>query len=136
MNFARHTTVAAGGHRWWVTHGDQFDAVISDQPTLVSAADAGYGVLQRLSAAVAGWAKRSCKTFLRAVEAVREQAVAEALRRGCVGAVCGHTHVAESSDGYLNTGSWVTPDRPTYAVADEAGLRLEWWWDEGRNAGA
>jgi UDP-2,3-diacylglucosamine pyrophosphatase LpxH len=125
-------TFEAGGRRYLVAHGDQFDGTLN-LTWVGDAADWCYHGLQRASRPLAHWVKSASKKVCGVVEAVERGALAQARRRGFGGIVTGHTHFCHDehigATHYLNTGCWV--DTPcSYVVADESGARLGHW--EGR----
>lgn len=122
--FAEHECV--DGKRLFVTHGDQFDLIVTHSKMLSVLGGWAYDQLlvvnrfynagrkrlgmpyASLSQAIKGKVKRAC-TFVSKFEAVLLE---EAERRGMDGVVCGHIHKAEHSVGengliYLNCGDWV-----------------------------
>jgi UDP-2,3-diacylglucosamine pyrophosphatase LpxH len=130
----------ADGRRLWVTHGDQFDAVVQCARWLAVLGDQSYEFtlalnrhLNRLRAWL-GFPYWSLSRYLklkvkRAVNFIGdfETAVArEARRRGLDGVVCGHIHHAEmrAVEGvlYCNDGDWV---ESLTALVEHADGRLE-----------
>lgn len=122
--FAEHHCV--DGKRLFVTHGDQFDLIVTHSRMLSMLGGWAYDQLlvvnrvynagrkrlgmpyASLSQAIKGKVKRAC-TFVSKFEAVLLE---EAERRGMDGVVCGHIHKAEQTVGdngltYLNCGDWV-----------------------------
>jgi UDP-2,3-diacylglucosamine pyrophosphatase LpxH len=120
---AIHTT--ADGRRLWVTHGDQFDAVVRYARWLALLGDWAYTSAQtvnywfNVARRQFGFSYWSLSNYLKhkvknAVQYIGqyEQAVAEEARRRAVdGVVCGHIHSAEIRDFdgvlYCNDGDWV-----------------------------
>jgi UDP-2,3-diacylglucosamine pyrophosphatase LpxH len=120
---AIHTT--ADGRRLWVTHGDQFDAVVRYAKWLALLGDWAYTAAQNvnywfnLCRRHLGFSYWSLSNYLKhkvknAVQHIGkfEVAVADAARRREVdGVVCGHIHFAEIRDFdgvlYCNDGDWV-----------------------------
>jgi len=118
-----HTT--ADGRRLWVTHGDQFDAVVRYAKWLALLGDWAYTTAQtvnywfNVARRQFGFSYWSLSNFLKhkvknAVQYIGkfEDAVAdEARRREVDGVVCGHIHCAEIRDFdgilYCNDGDWV-----------------------------
>lgn len=95
-----------------VLHGDIFDEYISKYPRLAKIADFFYRLIQKIDTSLY-WArklKRGSKTFLRAVEKVKQRSIEYCLKnKGNI--VClGHTHYPEfcALNGvcYYNSGSW------------------------------
>jgi UDP-2,3-diacylglucosamine pyrophosphatase LpxH len=131
----------ADGRRLLVTHGDQYDLVVTHSPALAAFGGVTYDLLihanraynrvrsafglpyASLSQAIKGRVKQAC-TFVSRFE---EELVAEARRGGFHGVVCGHIHKAELrclDDGiqYVNCGDWV--ESCTAAVEHDDG-RIE-----------
>ena len=120
---AYHTT--ADGRRLWITHGDQFDAVVRYARWLAYLGDWAYNTVEAINywfnlvRRVLGFRYWSLSKFLKhrvknAVQFVSkyEEVVAEeARKRGVDGVVCGHIHHAEMRDFdgllYCNDGDWV-----------------------------
>ncbi len=121
--FAEHTCL--DGRRLLVTHGDQFDLIVTHSKALSMLGSWAYERLltvnrvynagrkrlglpyASLSQAIKGTVKRAC-TFISRFEQIL---IAEARRRGMDGVVCGHIHKPEQRDidglAYLNCGDWV-----------------------------
>jgi len=144
---ATHTT--ADGRRFFVSHGDEFDALLRHEGLLHLVGDSAYGLLL----AVNRWYNRlrrrlgrpywSLSAYLktrvgRAAEYMRrfERAAArETRRREADGYICGHIHKAgiERLDGvvYCNDGDWV--EHCTGLVEDfDGSLHLLHWADHKR----
>jgi UDP-2,3-diacylglucosamine pyrophosphatase LpxH len=116
---------SADGRRFWVMHGDHFDAVVQCAPWLAHLGDHLYEwaleVNRHVNSARArlGLPYWSLSRYLklkvkRAVSFIGDYEAAvirEARRRGVDGVVCGHIHHAElREDGevvYANCGDWV-----------------------------
>jgi len=123
QNEAFHTT--ADGRRLWITHGDQFDAVVRYARWLALVGDWAYNTVQGINywmnqiRRILGFRYWSLSAFLKyrvknAVQFVSrfEEVVAEeARKRGADGVVCGHIHHAEMREMngvlYCNDGDWV-----------------------------
>jgi UDP-2,3-diacylglucosamine pyrophosphatase LpxH len=135
---ALHET--AGGRRFLVIHGDEFDAVINNALWLAILGDIAYDIAAGANT-VLNWFRRglglsywSLSAFLkyRVKRAVNhagnfEMKLAAAAREaGATGVICGHIHHAamHTIDGiqYVNTGDWVESGT---AVAEHADGRLE-----------
>lgn len=146
--------VTADGRRLWVTHGDQFDAVIQHGKWVSRLGDGMYGLALWANRHVSRWRQRmgleywSLSQYLKnrvknAVDFIsdfEDALIAEARRRGFDGVVCGHIHKAEmrTVDGllYCNDGDWV--ESMTALVEDHRGeLHLLRWGREtsGSTAG-
>jgi UDP-2,3-diacylglucosamine pyrophosphatase LpxH len=99
---------------------------LTDHPFLTDLADWFYLSMQRIGRPLAANAKRSCKTFLRCVERVRQEAIAYAHSKNIDIVVCGHTHHAESFESefpdqqptYHNTGCWTDHQCHYWTVQD------------------
>ncbi len=115
----------AGGKKYLVLHGDEFDIIIRYARWLAFLGDRSYEAALALNTPL-NWARRqfgldywSLSNFLKqrvksAVNFIGEFEVAlaaEARRRGVDGLICGHIHHANSRmiEGihYLNSGDWV-----------------------------
>jgi UDP-2,3-diacylglucosamine pyrophosphatase LpxH len=115
----------ADGRRLLVIHGDEFDQVVRCHPWLAHVGDRAYQVAlvinrwfnagRRLCGlpywSLSQWLKHKVKDAVAYVGEFERAVVAEALRRGVDGVVCGHIHKAElrEVDGvlYANDGDWV-----------------------------
>ena len=116
---------AADGRRYLVTHGDEFDGIVTHAKWLAFLGDYAYRALLGLNTRWNGLRRRlglgywslSAYLKLKVKNAVKfiddfENAVAdEARRRGVDGVICGHIHHAEMRDIggvlYINDGDWV-----------------------------
>lgn len=132
----RQVHVTAGGLRYLVTHGDQFDAVVTRAKWLSQLGAWAYDKLLWLNHWVAigrGWFNLpvwSLSKFLKhkVKEAVRymndyEEALAQIARdNDCVGIICGHIHHPEDrmigDIHYLNTGDWVENQSAVVELTD------------------
>jgi UDP-2,3-diacylglucosamine pyrophosphatase LpxH len=97
-----------------VIHGDIFDDFLSKYPLITKLADSLYRLIQRLDSSFY-WPrllKRSSKTFIRAIEKVKERAKNYCRIENYDGIVCGHTHMSDLDENdsvcYYNTGCWTT----------------------------
>ncbi|MBY0230006.1 MAG: UDP-2,3-diacylglucosamine diphosphatase [Gemmataceae bacterium] len=110
----------SGEARHLVLHGHQFDSFITKRPLLTALADAAYRFLQWIAPThhFAKMAKHGSKSFLRNVSKIAAGAVALAYRRGCTGAICGHTHHAVVGPDYSNSGCWTELPCTYLTVAD------------------
>jgi UDP-2,3-diacylglucosamine pyrophosphatase LpxH len=146
---AVHTT--ASGVRLWVTHGDDFDAVLLHAAWLAHLGDALYMFslrlnrwLNRLRAltgrpywSLSQYLKGQVKNAVNHISRFETLLAEEARRRGAGGVVCGHIHRAElrllgDARGtlYANCGDWV--ESQTFLSEDDEGvLRLLEWTEEG-----
>ena len=132
--------LAADGRRYWVVHGDAFDAVIAPGGARALIAHFGYRALVRLNAAAAAvrtrlglpyWSLAAfVKSRVRDAEAFivryEETLAAEAARRGYDGVICGHIHQARhrliGGITYINDGDWV---ESCTAAVEHADGRME-----------
>ncbi len=94
-----------------IVHGDEFDEIMSKYPFLAKWADLIYRwMTRRFPKCVCRSLKKSSKTYSRAIEIVKEKAIAEGKRRKIQAVICGHVHMAESDYNseveYHNSGSW------------------------------
>ncbi|MGL4549612.1 MAG: UDP-2,3-diacylglucosamine diphosphatase [Gemmataceae bacterium] len=102
----------SGRERLLVLHGHVFDSFIRSRPLVTALADGVYRFLQWLDGShrFAKMAKHGSKTFLRCADKIADGATDLARRRGCTGAVCGHTHHPVSQPdrpvAYFNSGCW------------------------------
>jgi UDP-2,3-diacylglucosamine pyrophosphatase LpxH len=126
IEVVEHTIhVGAGGGRYLVIHGDQFDLVVTQARWLALLGDKAYelalvanrwfnGVRRRLGFpywSLSQWAKLKVKNAVNFIGDFEKTLVAEAARIGVDGVVCGHIHhAADRRDfgiHYLNCGDWV-----------------------------
>lgn len=116
---------SAGGQRYLVTHGDQFDIVLRHLPWLAHIGDWAYHMLLALNSglnavsrafglrywSLSAWAKRKVKGVVNYISRFEASLSSEARRQGAQGVVCGHIHHAADRDvsgiHYLNSGDWV-----------------------------
>jgi len=103
------------GKTFIVLHGDIFDEYIAKYPNLAKLADFFYRLIQKLDKSLY-WArklKRVSKTFLRAIETVKQRSIDYCIKKKGDIICLGHTHYPESCvvDGihYYNSGSWTDP---------------------------
>jgi UDP-2,3-diacylglucosamine pyrophosphatase LpxH len=146
-----HTT--AGGRRYTVMHGDEFDVVVRSAKWLAFLGDRGYELALWLNHPL-NWVRRhlglgywSLSAYLkyRVKKAVAfigafEEAVAtEARRRGVDGIICGHIHHASDRNfhgtHYLNCGDWVESCTAVIETL-EGELRVIQWGEAGRDEAA
>lgn len=123
LNEAIHVT--AGGKRYLVLHGDQFDGVVLHARWLALLGDQAYEIalllnqhLNRVRRALGMpyWSlsallKRKVKQAVQYISNFEEAVVREARQRGADGVVCGHIHTPQMRDiggiHYCNDGDWV-----------------------------
>ena len=115
----------ADGRRYYVTHGDQFDLVVTQARWLALLGDAAYDgaiVVNRwLNAlrrrfgfpywSLSQWVKQAVKKTVSYIGEYEKTLSAEAARHGADGVICGHIHCAAIHDQfglrYVNCGDWV-----------------------------
>jgi UDP-2,3-diacylglucosamine pyrophosphatase LpxH len=114
-----------------VIHGDVFDDFLSKYPLLTKIADNIYRFIQRLDPSFY-WPrllKRSSKTFLRAIEKVKNRAKNYCINEHYDGVICGHTHISDLDESdevcYYNTGCWTT-DPCCYLSVKNNVFRIEY----------
>jgi len=130
----------ADGRRYLVTHGDEFDGVVTHARWLAFVGDYAYRmallvntlfnrVRRRLGFgywSVSAYLKTRVKNALQFIENFEAAVAEEARRRGVDGVICGHIHKAEMRwiDGveYINDGDWV---ESCTALAEHPDGRLE-----------
>lgn len=116
---------AADGKRYLVTHGDEFDGVVTQAKWLAFVGDWSYRALLRLNTSwnlirrrmgfgywsLSAFVKLKVKNALQFIENYEAAVAGEARRRGVDGVICGHIHKAEMRDMdgilYINDGDWV-----------------------------
>ena len=117
--------VAADGKRYLVTHGDEFDGIVSKAKWLAHLGDYSYRALLTLNTrwnglrrrlglgywSLSAFVKLKVKNALQFIDDFEHAVAEEARRRGVDGVICGHIHHAEMReiDGvlYVNDGDWV-----------------------------
>ncbi|QUS59179.1 UDP-2,3-diacylglucosamine diphosphatase (plasmid) [Pseudovibrio brasiliensis] len=115
----------ANKKKYLVTHGDQFDVVVSHARWLAFFGDWAYVTALKLNTVInycrrkmgltywsfAAWAKQKVKKAVNAVGKYEKTLVFEARRQNVQGVICGHVHHAASHETngihYINTGDWV-----------------------------
>jgi UDP-2,3-diacylglucosamine pyrophosphatase LpxH len=128
------------GKRYLVTHGDQFDLVISNARWLALLGDKAYDLAIMLNRVVNGaarrfgfrywsfsrWAKLKVKNAVNFIGDFEKTLVAEARHRDVDGVICGHIHhpIIHHHYGihYVNCGDWV---ESCTAIAEHYDGRLE-----------
>ena len=116
---------AADGKRYLVTHGDEFDGVVTQAKWLAFLGDWSYRALLRINTSwnlirrrmgfgywsLSAFVKLKVKNALQFIENYEAAVAGEARRRGVDGVICGHIHKAEMRDMdgilYINDGDWV-----------------------------
>lgn len=117
--------ITADGRRYWVIHGDLFDAVVQCERWLAIVGDNLYELTLRLNRhlnrirarlglpywSLSAFLKHKVKRALNYVMQFEEAVAQETRRRGHDGVICGHIHRAEirpiGDVVYCNTGDWV-----------------------------
>jgi UDP-2,3-diacylglucosamine pyrophosphatase LpxH len=130
----------ADGRRYLVTHGDEFDGVITHAKWLAFLGDWSYRALLALNThwnllrrrmgfgywSLSAFVKVKVKNALQFIENFENAVAEEARRRGVDGVICGHIHKAEMRDIdgvlYVNDGDWV---ESCTAVVEHRDGRLE-----------
>ena len=123
MAEAVHTL--ANGQRYWVIHGDAFDAVVQLTPWIAHLGDHLYETTLKMNRhinvfrerlglpywSLSAYLKHRVKTAVNYVSDFEAAVAREASARGYFGVVCGHIHRAEirQVEGvtYCNDGDWV-----------------------------
>ncbi|MGH6816879.1 MAG: UDP-2,3-diacylglucosamine diphosphatase [Hyphomicrobiaceae bacterium] len=136
-----HTT--AGGKRYVVKHGDEFDVVVRTAKWLAILGGYGYEAALWLNNplnwlrrclglgywSLSAYLKNRVKTAVSFIGAYEDALAADARRHGADGIVCGHIHCAADRRigpiHYLNCGDWV--ESCTAIVETAGGLSLVYW---------
>ena len=142
----------ADGRRYLVTHGDEFDGIVSHAKWLAFLGDYAYrallaantrwnGLRHRLGLgywSLSAYVKRRVKTAACFIDDFERALSDEARRRGVDGVICGHIHHAEMRDIdgvlYVNDGDWV--ESCTAAVERRDGKLELVHWTTRRQAAA
>jgi len=129
LEVADEAWVESAGKRLLCLHGDVFDSWISNRPWVTHLGDCVYHAFQWIdnSHRVARWLKRRCKSYLRNSEVVKRRALEYMSHRGADLVTCGHTHAAEVSGRYSNSGCWTEAGACTYLAVRDGEVRLEQW---------
>lgn len=138
--------VGADGRRWFVSHGDEFDAEVSHPAWLQWLGDFGYNVALRFGDAVhrvrrlcglrywsaSAWLKTHVRQARAYIDRFERTAAATACRQGFDGFLCGHIHKAavREIDGvvYANCGDWV--EHCTALLEEPDGRLALWHWSD------
>jgi len=117
--------VAADGKQYLVTHGDEFDGIVTHAKWLAFLGDYGYRALLTLNTgwntlrrrfglgywSLSAYVKLKVKNAVKFIDDFENAVAEEARRRGVDGVICGHIHHAEMRDIggvlYINDGDWV-----------------------------
>lgn len=127
--------LSVGARRYLVYHGHGWDRSLELPTLLISAGDWIYRAAQRVDRShnLARRLKHGCKSFCRAVDQLRGQAVVTARQRSFDGVILGHSHVAgdQHIDGvhYLNSGCWT--ELPAGFVGVRDGEARAYHWADG-----
>lgn len=134
----------AGGRRFLVTHGDEFDVVVRYARWLAFLGDHAYGLALALNTGVnqlrrrlglpywslSAWLKHRVKQAVNHIGEFEKALVQEARRNGADGVICGHIHHAAMRDiggiTYVNTGDWVESCTAVGETRD-GGLEIIHW---------
>jgi UDP-2,3-diacylglucosamine pyrophosphatase LpxH len=113
------------GRKFWVIHGDYFDAVVQQAKWLAYVGDYLYEFTLKLNRylnnlrgrlgfpywSLSAYLKHKVKSALNYVTDYEQAVAQEAAKQGFHGVVCGHIHRAEIRDikgiQYCNDGDWV-----------------------------
>ncbi|WP_158918091.1 UDP-2,3-diacylglucosamine diphosphatase [Caulobacter sp. S45] len=131
---------AADGKRYLVTHGDEFDGIVSHAKWLAFLGDYAYRALLSLNTrwnalrhrlgmgywSLSAYVKLKVKNAVQFIDDFERAVSDEARRRGVDGVICGHIHHAEMREIhgvlYVNDGDWV---ESCTAVVEHQDGRLE-----------
>jgi UDP-2,3-diacylglucosamine pyrophosphatase LpxH len=144
---------AADGRRYLVTHGDEFDGIITHAKWLAFLGDYAYRALLSLNTrwnalrrrfglgywSLSAYLKLKVKNAVKFIDDFENAVAEEARRRGVDGVICGHIHNAEMRDIggvlYINDGDWV--ESCTAAVEHHDGrMEIISWAQVGHVVGA
>ncbi len=144
---------AADGRRYLVTHGDEFDGIVTHAKWLAFLGDYAYRALLSLNTrwnalrrrcglgywSLSAYLKLKVKNAVKFIDDFENAVAEEARRRGVDGVICGHIHHAEMRDIggvlYINDGDWV--ESCTAAVEHHDGrMEIIAWARVGHAIGA
>ena len=110
----------SGGKKILCLHGHEYDGFLAQHPWLSWIGDQIYGALQWLdrSCGLARRAKLQSKEFISCASKVKAGAKLTAREYGFDIVCCGHTHLAEASHPYYNSGCWTESPGTYLAVKD------------------
>jgi UDP-2,3-diacylglucosamine pyrophosphatase LpxH len=132
--------LGADAKRYLVTHGDQFDLIVTQARWLALLGDKAYDFaiaanrvfndVRRVFGfgywSLSQWAKLKVKNAVAYIGEYERALVEDAKRHGAHGIICGHIHHAAIHDGlgitYVNCGDWV---ESCTAIAEHHDGRLE-----------
>ena len=132
VNVVEQYKIYSGEKAILVLHGHQFDKFLVTHPIITKVGDLIYRVLQKIdpSFRLARAAKNSSKVYLRCTEKIADGAKARMRDAGCDLVCCGHTHNAEESTPYFNSGSWA--ELPcTYLAIQDGSVQLQQYGGPG-----
>jgi len=142
--------VAADGKRYLVTHGDEFDGIVTHARWLAYLGDYAYRALIALNTrwnalrrrlglgywSLSAYLKLKVKNAVQFIDDYETALTEEARRRGVDGVICGHIHHAEIRQIggliYINDGDWV--ESCTAVVEDHNGVFSIVEWAKAREA--
>ena len=150
----------ADGRSFLVTHGDEFDGIVSQARWLALLGDWAYRTALALNTwfnlarrrlgfgywSLSAYLKGKVKNAVAFIDAYEHAVADEARRRGVDGVICGHIHKAEMREidgvAYINDGDWV---ESCTALVEHPDGRLEiidwaatrrWSWLERKSGAA
>ena len=139
--------VTATGQKFWIIHGDYFDAVVQQAKWLAYVGDYLYEFTLKMNRylnnlrgrfglpywSLSAYLKQKVKTALNYVMDFENAVAHESAKRGYQGVVCGHIHRAEirEIEGilYCNDGDWVE-SRSALVEHNDGRLELLFWKPE------
>lgn len=125
IKFVKDYILESHGKRYFVTHGDIFDAVTTNMKWLAQLGDVGYTFLLWVNKlyniyrmrhglpyySLSQHIKQKVKSAVSYISDFQKELVKFAKARKCDGVICGHIHHPDDTyyDGihYLNSGDWV-----------------------------
>lgn len=132
------------GKRYLVTHGDQFDTIVTNARWLALLGERSYNFLIWLNPKInavrrlwstrywslSKWCKQQVKQAANFISKYEETLATDARQKGYDGVICGHIHQASmryiNDIHYINTGDWV--ESCTAIIEDPDGnMRLVDW---------
>lgn len=133
-SFAKDYIYQSANKIIYITHGDQFDALISSRPLLTRLADNIYRLIQRFDTSLnndyyySGKIKLKSKTLSKCLQDVKDKAILHRTKHNYDAIIIGHLHKAEhmmSGNGkeYVNCGCW-TDKQCHYVTIDDERISL------------
>lgn len=110
----------SGNQEILILHGDKFDEVVSKRPKLTFLADKIYRTIQKYAPSLARSLKRKSKIYLRCIDLIKKRAIQYSKYDAVI---CGHSHHAESSHPYYNSGSF-TDEICNYLIINQGNVIL------------